>query len=117
MALQWVKNNIQNFGGDPNNITLFGESAGSASVSHHLISEHSKGLFNKAIAMSGTAFNSTYALHPKTDIAERLAKAVGWDGTGGEKAMLEILEAVDPDQIVNAYKTLITDEVSSFTFN
>lgn len=42
-ALRWVKNNIRNFGGDPENITLMGESAGGASVHFHCVSEQSKG--------------------------------------------------------------------------
>ncbi|XP_045769188.1 juvenile hormone esterase-like [Maniola jurtina] len=52
-ALRWVKENIQKFGGDPDNITIFGESAGGASVSFHLVSPMSKGLFKRAIAQSG----------------------------------------------------------------
>ncbi|XP_039755026.1 cholinesterase 1-like [Pararge aegeria] len=52
-ALKWVKENIQKFGGDPDNITIFGESAGGASVSYHLVSPMSKGLFNRAITQSG----------------------------------------------------------------
>ena len=44
MALKWVKKNIYNFGGNPENVTLFGESAGGCSVHHHMISEQSKGL-------------------------------------------------------------------------
>ncbi|GJQ65576.1 hypothetical protein Trydic_g7674 [Trypoxylus dichotomus] len=60
MALKWVKENIEQFGGDPNNILIFGESAGAASVHLHILSQSSKGLFSKAIAESGTAFLMPY---------------------------------------------------------
>jgi para-nitrobenzyl esterase len=52
-ALRWVRNNIAQFGGDPNNITIFGQSAGAASVAAHLASPLSKGLFRRAIGQSG----------------------------------------------------------------
>ena len=52
-ALKWVKKNIQNFGGDPNNITIFGESAGGHNVLSLLASPLAEGLFHKAISQSG----------------------------------------------------------------
>lgn len=56
-ALKWVKNNIAKFGGDPDNVTIFGESAGGASVHYLILSDLAKGLFHKAITQSGSALN------------------------------------------------------------
>ncbi len=53
-ALRWVQRNIANFGGDPANVTIFGQSAGGISVISHLISPLSEGLFAKAIIQSGS---------------------------------------------------------------
>lgn len=57
-ALQWVKRNIRNFGGNPDNVTLFGESAGSFSVSAQMASPLAQGLFEHAIGESGGAFSA-----------------------------------------------------------
>ncbi|SNR74350.1 para-nitrobenzyl esterase [Maribacter sedimenticola] len=53
-ALEWVKNNIANFGGDPNNVTIFGQSGGGAKVSTLMAMPKAKGLFHKAINQSGS---------------------------------------------------------------
>jgi len=56
-ALQWVRRNIKFFGGDINNVTIFGESAGGMSVCNLLVSPEAKGLFHKAIIESGPCFS------------------------------------------------------------
>lgn len=56
-ALQWVKRNIRRFGGDPDMVTIFGQSAGATCVGLHLLSPAAKGLFKRAILMSLSFFN------------------------------------------------------------
>lgn len=56
-ALQWVRRNIKNFGGDPDNVTVFGESAGGMSVCNLLVSPLAKDLFHRAIIQSGPCFS------------------------------------------------------------
>jgi cholinesterase len=108
-ALKWVQENIKNFGGNPKNVTLFGQGA---STHYHMISDQSKDLFHKAIVMSGCAFNKTWSLVPQRDFAERLAMKLGWDGSGGETKLLEVLEAADPHEIMqySAPSNLLTDD-------
>ena len=71
-ALKWVKENIENFGGNPGRVTIFGESAGGSSVSLHLLSPLSKDLFHQAIAESGVDL-SPFAIQPPS-IGLRFAK-------------------------------------------
>ena len=58
-ALEWVQSNISFFGGDPNNVTIFGESAGGHNVLSLLVAKQAKGLFHKAISQSG--YTTTYS--------------------------------------------------------
>ena len=59
-ALRWTQENIEKFGGDPNNVTIFGESAGGHNVLSLLVSKEAKGLFHKAISQSG--YTTTYSI-------------------------------------------------------
>jgi para-nitrobenzyl esterase len=54
VALEWVKNNVANFGGDPNNVTIFGQSGGGAKVNTLMAMPSAKGLFHKAVNQSGS---------------------------------------------------------------
>jgi para-nitrobenzyl esterase len=74
-ALRWVHDNIERFGGDPGNVTLFGESAGAGSVCMHLASPGSRGLFHRAISQSGgcTQRSGISASTDRTAINEQLA--------------------------------------------
>ena len=54
-SLQWVRDNIEHFGGDPGNVTIFGQSGGGGKVSTLLAMPAARGLFHRAIVMSGSA--------------------------------------------------------------
>ena len=72
-ALEWVKANIADFGGDPDNVTIFGESAGGASVNELMASPLAHGLFAKAIVQSG----GDGKLTPIRGTAEKTAESAG----------------------------------------
>lgn len=84
LALKWIKENIHNFNGDPNNITVFGESAGGASTHYLMLSPRTEGLFHKAILQSGVAL-CPWSNTPPRDWGYRLACHIGYKGSNNDK--------------------------------
>jgi para-nitrobenzyl esterase len=129
MALKWVKQNIEDFGGDKNNVTIFGESAGGHNVFALLSSPLAKGLFHKAISQSGAT--NTYDLKKaskffdnkesslltsskevvskllvSSESSKDLFEANIAQDSMNEFKLLELMQGLDLDQIFKVYKAI-----------
>ena len=81
MALDWVKKNISNFGGDPNNVTIFGQSGGGAKVNTLMAMPKAKGLFHKAINQSGSFRTAILEKEDTQAIASETLSILGLDAS------------------------------------
>ncbi|XP_066565473.1 cholinesterase isoform X2 [Amia ocellicauda] len=110
LALQWVNENIAAFGGNPESVTLFGESAGGASVNFHILSPGSHPFFLRAIMESGT-INTPWAATPEFVSRNRsltLAELLGCP-TGNNSNVIACLRSKTPQEIVNKQSIVIKD--------
>ncbi|CAL2033122.1 unnamed protein product [Caenorhabditis brenneri] len=100
LALHWIRQNIVSFGGNPDKVSVFGQSAGAASIVAHLVAPGSRGLFKNAILQSGSlentwAINSPFRAKQKS---EKLLELVGCNKTTVENSM-SCLRLVSPEQL------------------
>ncbi|APA63724.1 carboxylesterase/lipase family protein [Maribacter sp. 1_2014MBL_MicDiv] len=79
LSLEWVKDNISNFGGDPNNVTIFGQSGGGAKVNTLMAMPKAKGLFHKAVNQSGSFRTAMLEKEDTQDIAKETISILGLD--------------------------------------
>ncbi|KAK3761506.1 hypothetical protein RRG08_016650 [Elysia crispata] len=108
MALTWLRDNIENFGGDHTNVTLQGHSAGAVDVGLHVISPVSKGLFRYAVLQSGSPL-ALWAILPAVPIEEKQRgpgqhlDILGCPHTSNKSRTLDCLQSVDVHKIVDAF--------------
>src|SRR6266702_7409985 len=107
-ALRWVHENIRAFGGDPNNVTLFGTSSGAASVALLMLCEQSRDLFQKAILESVPGREQVRAMEIAESVGRQFFQAVGHDGNGLDP------RATESKLLLAAEKALLAKSARSF---
>ncbi|KAL5019938.1 hypothetical protein ScPMuIL_002830 [Solemya velum] len=101
LAMKWIYNNIEAFGGNRKKLTIFGESGGAVSVGLHLLSPITRNYFNKAILQSGSPISSWGYLSPQDSMitTKRFAKALGCPDDDID-SMMDCINGTEPSEIV-----------------
>ncbi|MHA1729219.1 MAG: carboxylesterase/lipase family protein [Promethearchaeota archaeon] len=108
-ALKWVKNNISNFGGDPNNVTIFGESAGAGAICTLIGMPSAQGLFNRMISQSGGP--SGNRIERAKNTTKKLASLLGI-----EPDDIDSLRKVTVKEIINAQVKIDADPTNMWKY-
>jgi para-nitrobenzyl esterase len=107
-ALRWVHENIRAFGGDPNNVTLFGTSSGATSVALLMLCEQSRDLFHKAILESIPGRERMRSMETAEAVGKQFLQAVGYDRDRPDP------RAIDSEVLLAAEKVLLSRSSRSF---
>ena len=99
LALKWVKENIASFGGSPEQVTIFGESAGAASIGYHLMSSQSEALFKRAILESGSAL-CNWAFLTSKEAKERSSAFLDNVNCKNDNTMMNCLQMLPTETIL-----------------
>ncbi|XP_063822933.1 carboxylesterase 5A-like [Ostrinia nubilalis] len=102
-ALKWISKNIEYFGGDPNSVTLFGESVGAASVNYLLVSPLTEGLFHRVILQSGSVLMPQAFDEDPIGSASLVATRLGYNSS-------------DPDELLNIFNQVSEEDVTIETY-
>jgi para-nitrobenzyl esterase len=106
-ALRWIQENITVFGGDPNNVTLFGTSSGAASIALLMLCEQSRDLFQKAILESVPGRDHVQAMDVAESVGKEFFRAVEHNGNGADP------RAIESDVLLAAERALLAKSAGS----
>jgi para-nitrobenzyl esterase len=113
-ALRWVKENIAAFGGDPENVTLFGESAGATSVCVHMAAPSSQGLFHRAVVQSGLCTVDGLQMPDYIDAWAHLAE---WTSCDEAENALACLRRLSADAVTSANRPPVMEYPGGLYYN
>jgi para-nitrobenzyl esterase len=114
-ALTWVKRNIAQFGGDPDNVTLFGESAGAIDAARLMVSPLSAGLFRRVISESGPAFEQSRTLSEAEAFGSAVSALAPADSQLTALQRLRALPATEVEKLVVKAKEHFAADITSAT--
>nr|WCC58183.1 carboxylesterase [Pharsalia antennata] len=98
-VLRWIKKNIKNFGGDPDRVTIMGQSAGACSVMYHMVSPMSRGLFHRAVAMSGDSLTLWCSQRYPRNVAKDISVHMGLS-MENTTSFVEALKRMDSQRLM-----------------